>query len=353
MKQNASIREFQSQDEDLAIRLLVSKLPPGQREAAYEKRRRRWRWQYYDNPHNIDGRPFIFTAQVGEDFAGMVCAVPVRLRTPQGTVLATWGTDFIVNPEIRGVGVGKKLLLAWIKRPDVCFVLGYTPVSLRVAQSVGFEEMGGFTTARIVLSRWRFALDSARASRYGDLYRLGKVFLRGQRGWPRDSAFTVEIAAEPDARIAAVWQEVARAYRFCVERDLPYLQWRYCAHPDHKYHFVHLQESGTPCALAVVRFAGGQPPLGVIDDLIVDPRRQDRVGSLLEHTLAYLRSLGAATALLELPGAHAGSVLNRYRCSLAGPLNMILYTPRRSLLAAGIQSPDGWLVSRSDADQDY
>lgn len=353
MKPAVTIREFRAEDEDLAIPLLVSKLPPEKREAAYEPRRRRWRWQYYENPNIEKGRPAIFVAEVDGKFGGMVCTVPVRLRTPHGIVSGSWGMDFIVNPEIRGGGVGKQLLLEWIKAAEVMMVLGYTPVSLKAAQSVGFTEQRGATTVKIVLSLPRLALGLARAGSRRELSQLGQVLLRVNRGGRPDRGFEADSSPEPDPGVAGVWEEVASCYRFCVERDMPYLRWRYGAHPHHKYRFVHLREGNALCGLAVVRIADDGYRLGIVSDFIVDPRRPDRVRALLDHAVAHCRGEKSAAVLMDVPSALAPSILGRYPCALANQLNMIALSHNQALVAAGVQQPDTWLISRSDADQDY
>lgn len=353
MKPDVTIREYRPEDEDLAIRLLVSKLPPEKREAAVEPRRRRWRWQYYQNPNVQPGRPAIIVAEAGGQFGGMVCTVPVRLRTPLGVVTGSWGMDFIVNPEIRGGGVGKRLLLEWIKTADVFAVLGYTPVSLKAAQSVGFTEQRAGTTVKIVLSRLPLAVGLARAGHRRDLQQLGRVFWRASHGGRPDRSFTADEATEPDPAVPGVWDAVAANYRFAVERDLPYLRWRYGAHPHHEYRYVHLRRDGALCAFAVVRIADTAYRLGVVSDFIVDPRQAGAARALLDHVVAHFRARGAAAVMMDLPSALAPAVARRYPCSLSQQLDMISYSPHQAQLAAGVQQPDAWLIARSDADQDY
>jgi len=353
MKPEVTIREYRPEDEDIAIRLLVSKLPPEKREAAVEPRRRRWRWQYYQNPNVQPGRPAIIVAEVGGQFGGMVCTVPVRLRTPLGVVTGSWGMDFIVNPEIRGGGVGRILVGEWIKLSEISAVLGYTPVSLRISVAAGFKEFRAGTTVKIVLSRLPLAVGLARAGQRRDLQQLGGVFLKANRGGRPDRSFTADEASEPDPAVPGVWEAVAANYRFAVERDLPYLRWRYGAHPHHEYRYIHLRRDGALCAFAIVRIAGEGYRLGVVSDFVVDPRQAGAVQALLDHVVAHCRARGAAAVMMDLPSVLAPAVGGRYPCSLSQQLNMISYARREDLLAAGVQQPDAWFIARSDADQDY
>jgi GNAT superfamily N-acetyltransferase len=349
---DVAITKFTREDEADAVKMLVEKLPPSEREGAYETRLRRWRWQYYENPNNPEGEPLIWVARVDGRFGGMVATIPVKLRTPAGYMLGTWGVDFIVDPATRGLGIGKKLLEAWTPCPDVSFVLGWSPVSFRVAVGLGFRVIWGFTNATLVLARGSFGLHLLKAKRRRDLLRFARVFLRGIPGvalssLPVDVTNTVPDGAEE------LWRQVAGSYSFCVERDLPYLDWRYVSHPGHKYHFVRAGGSGLPAGIAVCRLTEDSPPLGVISDLIVDPDRHDIVLALLDATVGFLKSRGAYAVSLDLSPALAPQVLERFPCSLSQPLGMIVHTEDKAVEEAGIFSHGRWYISRSDADQDY
>ena len=150
-----------------------------------------------------------------------------------------------------------------------------------------------------------------------------------------------------------VWGRVSARYGFCVDRDREYLKWRFVSHPTHEYHFVRVGGAGMPDGLAACRTTDDTPPLGIISELIVDPERQDVLVTLLDATVGFLRSRGAYAVDLGLPPALAPRVLERYPCSLAQPLAMIVSTFDKDAEEAGILSPDRWYISRSDSDQDY
>jgi GNAT superfamily N-acetyltransferase len=352
MASEVRVTRFEPDDESQAIRLLVEKLPPAEREGAHEKRLVRWRWQYNHNPNNPDGKPLIWVARVTGGLGGMVATVPVRLRTPKGLVLGMWGVDFIVDSSMRGRGIGRKLLTAWNTHPGVSFVLGWTPASFRVASGVGFKAVWGFTTSTIALSRLRFGMQLMKTSRGRALLRLTRVWLRGN---PRTRHGFLPVAVTRDIPAGAdeLWGQVAKGYRFSVERDVRYLRWRFVSHPTHKYHFVLAGDPGNPAGLAVCRLTGDDPPLGIISDLIVHPTRHDVLVTLLDETVGFLKSGGACALSADLPPALAPQVLRRYRCALERPMGIIVRTQDADFEKAGIFTPDQWYISRSDADQDY
>ncbi len=151
------------------------------------------------------------------------------------------------------------------------------------------------------------------------------MFLRANRGGRPDRSFVADNSPEPDPGVVGVWEEVAANYRFCVDRNMSYLRWRYTTHPYHKYRFVHLRRDKALCAFAVVRIASEEYRLGIVSDFIADPRRPDMVHALLDHTLDYCRSQEASAVLVDLPSVLAPSILKRYPCSLSNQLNMIVF----------------------------
>jgi GNAT superfamily N-acetyltransferase len=347
------IRMFQRSDEGDAIRMLLEKLPPSEREGAYKPRLARWQWQYYDNPNNPEGEPLIWVTTVDDRFAGMVATIPVRVRTPKGLVLGLWGVDFIVDRRMRGMGIGKKLVAAWPEPADIAFVMGWSAVSYKITVDFGFDTVLGFTTADILLSRIGYATTQVRNRERRNLNRLAKVFWRSNPHPHGDGrpGLTIETALPEET--GELWNRVCPAYPFAVERDETYLRWRFERHPSYTYHYVCLRDSDELVGLAVCRLTAEKPPLGVVADLIVDPNCRDLVSDLVDGAIEFLKSGGAYAARMDLPPCLADQILARYRCSLTKDRGMILYYRDQDLKAAGILDPQAWYISRSDADEDY
>jgi GNAT superfamily N-acetyltransferase len=351
MAGEVEVRRFERGDEARAINLLLTKVPPAEREAARAGRVARWQWQYYANPNNPDGNPLIWVAQVGGDFGGMVATVPVKVRTPKGPMLGMWGVDFIVDGRMRGKGLGRKLLEAWLKTSGIAFVRGWSPVSFRVATGVGFEVVWGFTASTIPVSRFGLARQWLRQGKKKDLLDLAKVFAlpnaRRRKGVPGS------ITDEMPPGTGRLCQEVLADYTFAVERDEAYLKWRYMKHPTQKYDFICAGSPAEPTGLVFAHLTDDDPPLGVISDLMVHPGDHDSVLALVGEAMAVLASKGAYAVLADLPPALASTVGAKYRCSIKRNLGMIVCSRDKDLSKAGIFTPGAWYLSRSDADEDY
>jgi GNAT superfamily N-acetyltransferase len=353
MAPEPQVARFERSDEADAIGMLLGKLPPRERESAYNKRLARWKWQYYANPNNPNGRPLIWVARVGGAFAGMVATIPVKVKTPRGPSRGMWGVDFIVSSRMRGVGIGKRLLTEWLKTPGIAFVMGWSPVSFKVAQGVGFEVIWGFTAADVLLSRLGYAVAQVRLRQRRNLKRLAGVFWRTNPRPAKHVTDAVEVERTLPEGAGELWRRVSEAYAFAVERDDAYLRWRFEDHPTHEYRYICLREAGALSGLAICRLTSDSPPLGVAADLLVDPRREDLVSRLFDATMAFLRSGGAYAARMDLPPALAGQIVRRYKCSMVKERGMILHTDDPELHAAGILKPGAWYIGRSDADEDY
>jgi GNAT superfamily N-acetyltransferase len=349
---DVNIRRYERTDEAEAIRLLVEKLPPAERDGAFDRRLLRWKWQYYENPSNPEGEPLIWVAQVGDEFGGMVCTIPVKVRTPIGPVLGMWGVDFVVDPRMRSMGIGKKLLEAWIRTPGIAFVRGWSPVSFRVATGVGFELIWGFPSAKIVLSRFRYGAALLKESKRRELVNLAKVCLLSNR-LSRSGSDSISVGDEIPAGTDNLWAEVSKRYPFAVERDMKYLKWRFTGHPTHRYQFISLHEGGELAGLGIVRLTEGDPPVGVVSDLIVSPGRRELLLDLAAESLRFLKSQGACAALVDLSPAIAPLILDEYRCSVRQEFGMIIRTDDERLKEAGIFKIESWFQGRSDADEDY
>lgn len=352
MIQRTKIRRYEQDDESQAIRLIVGKLPPEERNMAFEKRLRRWRWQYNENPKNPDNQPLIWIAESGGAVVGLIGTVPIELRTPLGISQAAWGADLVVDPNFRGMGIGKELVNTWMKSVPIAMGRGYNPVSYSIGINLGFKTIMGFTTAILVLSRMRYLLQSLRGKQYMHLAKAVGILARPNPVLGRIRRTALVTDTLPSGT-ALLWTKASRVYSFAVERNLEYLTWRFLHHPTHCYYFIVMGDLTHPVGLAIVRLDAGEMPLGIISEMIVDPQNVDIALSLFAEAVAFLNSKGAHSVLFDLPPLLALPILKAYRCILKCKLGMIIYTNDNRIEASGLLNPKLWYLSRSDSDVDY
>src|SRR2546426_320994 len=115
-----------------------------------EASRRRWAWQYRDNPRS-DGAPEIWVAREGARILGQYASMPVRLWWGDREVRASWGMDVFLREEVRGQGVGALLFDTWSQNVDVALGLGLTTSSYNLFQKLGYRDVGPVPFYRKIL----------------------------------------------------------------------------------------------------------------------------------------------------------------------------------------------------------
>jgi hypothetical protein len=230
--------------------------------------------------------------------------------------------------------------------------LGWRTGGLRSSLAAGLRLIKGFTTGSLVVSPLRFGVIALRHRHYKDVGRLmGAVLRDGAKRRGTGTGATVSASFPPGT--ARLWVRVAKAYRFAVDRDTAYLDWRYAAHPEHTYSVVHAGPAEAPTALAVCRMTDGRPPAGIISDLLADPHDPESVLHIVEAATDFLKAQGAFAVNVDLPPALADHLMRSSRYKVFRPLAMLIKTAVPQLEGDGIRDPQAWYLSLSDSDQDY
>jgi GNAT superfamily N-acetyltransferase len=354
MADRPQMRRYRRQDDEAAtVRFLLSKLAPAKREEAFRERVVRWRWQYYDNPHNPEPEPIIFVAEAEGAIVGLLCPLAVTLRTKAGLVSASWGNDWLVEPRYRGTGLGWAMMEARVKSfPVALSSWALSARAYEVIAKLGLAPVPGFTRAWIVLSRWRCGRLLAAGRRYRKLLELLRLppELRRLKKQVRPG---IEVVTELPQDSGDLWERVSTNYGFAIDRSLKYLEWRYRGHPTQKYRFVTARHEGALIGLAVVRLTADRPPLGSICDLLADPGDSALVSSLISAALDDLRSLGACAAIADFPPKLAGAFLSVGKPVLTEELQILISEGGRAYADAGIFDAASWYLSRADSDIDF
>jgi GNAT superfamily N-acetyltransferase len=201
--------------------------------AAAEASRKRWRWQYQDNPAFAQSGPVVWTAREGVRPLGQMATMRVGLYWGGREVQASWGIDYFVRKDARGRGLGTLLLETWNAHEELTMAVGVTPFSYPVFKKVGFRFVGSVPFFQKVL-------DTGAVSRR----RLGKplgivaapVLAAGLR-----LILGAEPPAPPDVEVLRVtsfgldydglWERAREGYVMCVRRDAAYLSWKYARSP--------------------------------------------------------------------------------------------------------------------------
>jgi GNAT superfamily N-acetyltransferase len=263
-----------------------------------EGSRRRWHWQYGENPEREKEGPAIWVAREGADVLGQYASMPVRLFWGGDEVRSSWGMDVFLRPQARGKGVGARLFTAWSDHVEVALGLGLTPSSYGLFKKLRYHDVGPVpffqkvVDARAVASRrWGPALGAIAGTALG----LGWSLRHPERR--RAAPVAVEPITAFGAEFDALWARARASYAMCVRRDAAYLQWKYVLCPHRGYTLHAARRGGELAGFAVSRqedYRGLR--LGWIVDVFADAADHEAKDALLGAVLDGFRAGGVARA---------------------------------------------------------
>lgn len=347
------IRRYAKSDETPSVRLLLSKLPTAEVDAEFPARRKRWRWQYYENPGNPGDEPVLWVASTEASLVGLICPLAVRLKTPKGIMTASWCNDWIVSRQARGSGLGRALEEKWQHTYPVALGREYSDRAYEVSVSLGFATVGGFRTGLFVLSRSALAKRLYRLKHYRELGRLFRLPPKINLGRRKRPGSAHRVATTLPNGVVVLWEQVAEAYPFAIDRNREYLKWRYESHPTHRYEFITLNEGGKLSGVAVVRIGEGRAPIGVVEEVIVHPGKPDFGTALVGAAVEHLKGRGACAVRIDIPPKLDGPVLRVPYPWLGQDLAILVSSDDPDLPGMGINEAANWYLSRGDSDADF
>jgi hypothetical protein len=318
-----------------------------------ESSRRRWRWQYLENPANVDG-PEIWIARDGDTLLGQYASMPVRLWWGDREVRSSWGMDVFVTQAARGRGIGALLFTTWSDHVEVALGLGLTPSSHGLFQKLRYDDVGPVPFFQKVLDARAVAtrrLGGVIGPLAGPL--LGAALRVIAPDAPREQG-GVDIAPIESfgSDYDALWQEAGPSYAMCVRRDRAYLNWKYVACPHRTYERYEARRGGALVGYVISRQEDYQGTrLGWIIDVFTragDAAAQDAlVGAVLEG----FRFGGVARAQCFAMNGGLGAVL-KARGFLAGKSPMQFCVRSRAGGPAPFSDTGRWHVMFGDSDMD-
>ena len=106
-----------------------------------ERSRRRYDWQYFENPNTPDDGPVIWMAREGDTLLGQMATMPLPMWWGDREVRASAGNDYFVRKSAQGRGIGIALSNRWADEDDVALALGLTPSSYPLFKKL-FTDVG-------------------------------------------------------------------------------------------------------------------------------------------------------------------------------------------------------------------
>jgi GNAT superfamily N-acetyltransferase len=322
--------------------------------ALSESNRRRWRWQYLENPETEALGPAIWVARENGRVLGQYASMPVRLFWGGREVRASWGMDVFLSAAARGQGLGARLFTCWSDHVDVALGLGLTTSSYRLFQKLNYHDVGP-------VPFYRKVLDARAVARR----RLGRV-LGPPLGLPlrvalslvqREQAVSahgleVRIVHGFGPEYDTLWERARGSYAMCVRRDRAYLDWKYARCPHQSYELREARRQGTLAGFAVSRHEDYRGlRLGWVIDVFAEAGDHETRDALLEAVLEGFRVAGVARAQAFAMNAALGADLKR-RGFRRAPSPMQFCVRTRVEDEGALADRGRWHVTFGDSDMD-
>ena len=308
-------------------------------------------WYFLQNPNTEEQGPPVWVVKSEREIVGQVATIPVELKAGENTTKAVWILEFILLPEFRGQGLGKRLVEEVGKSYPTMITLGINEASTRVFTSLGWKPLGG-------IHRYHRMLFLGSAAKKGGLtggaLDLLSLPLRiSLKGWQQAGRFEIRHDQTVDAELDTLWKRASRQWQAAVRREHRYLTWQFLSQPGKKFELIKLYERGTLAGYAVLFFrrggAAGRPPKAAISDLVYDERKSAEViDGLLDAALqmAIERRAGSlVTDVLDLCLERRLKKHGFWRIQKS-PRFMASSTEFSEVL----YRPENWYLTRADSD---
>jgi GNAT superfamily N-acetyltransferase len=264
-----------------------------------EASRRRWRWQYLDNPATGPEGPEIWVAREDGRVLGQYASMPVRLWWGGRLVRSSWGMDVFLRAEARGKGLGARLFTAWSDHVEVALGLGLTPSSYGLFKKLGYRDVGPVPFFQKVLDPKAVAarrMGPSLGAAAGPLLGLALKTLHPEAPAPDTGVEVKTVTAFGDG-YDTLWERAGGSYAMCVRRDAAYLDWKYVRCPHRRYALREARREGELLGFAVSRdedYRGLR--LGWIVDVFAHAEDQEVREALLGSVLDSFRESRVARA---------------------------------------------------------
>jgi GNAT superfamily N-acetyltransferase len=336
-------------DEEELFRLYADVFGDGMTEAS----RRRWRWQYLENPQ-AGGAPAIWVAREDGRVLGQYASMPVRLWWAGRELDASWGMDVFVRAEARGKGVGAELFTTWSDNVEVALGLGLTPSSYGLFQKLRYDDVGPvpfFVRPLDARALMRRRLGPGLGDVAGLALAAALRVFRPERKRAHQG-LQVQAVERLGADADALWERARGGYAMCVRRDAAYLDWKYGRCPHQRYALREVRRAGTLAGYAVSRqqdYRGTR--LGWIVDVFTEAEDDDARDALVGAVLQDFRDGGVARAQAFAMHGPLARALRR-RGFLERPSPMQFCVRARAESGDVLRRPRDWHVVFGDSDMD-
>ena len=350
MAGDVQIKQFELAEQAALLSFLRVAYPdePRKSEPAF------WHWHYLENPHTAPDNIPLWVVKDGEQIVGQLATIPVVLKVGETETRAIWILDFIVLPQYRGQGLGKRLVLTAGEAYPTMITLGINEQSTGVFRSLKWVALGGVHRYHRLLYPGETFRETAGLGPLRNLLNFCYAPFRPHHAQTRHTGSGVlrEITAF-DAAFADLWQRAAAQWPCAVVRSPRSLEWQFIRQPGKKFAVRGLYQQDQLVGYVVLFFRkegrSGYSPKAAITDLCYDAGLSPQVvDELLKAALRMALERHAGSLVTDVLDPLVESRLQRlgfWRMN-AAPQFMASTAGHQDL----IYDERNWFLTRADSD---
>ena len=247
----------------------------------YERFSRYWKWRKAPLSFSMEEKAVIAVVDQRKT-VGCVGLVPADIRLPGKKIKSMWQQDSMVSPEVRGRGIGKKLVVKGRESCALSLAKGTSNAMYGLRKALGYQDVPhsnylirvcrptaipGSLLKRVMthaLGLWSDFIPFPKTGKVDSIHRITEF----------DSSFDDLAASLMDSRTLRHW------------KGKDYLNWRYMRCPGKEY-TVYKAGREKACGSIVVNCVGADSDEGWIVDMICGPKDKRTAYALIKAALDY------------------------------------------------------------------
>ncbi len=258
-----------------------------------------WKWKYLDNPIKDN---YIGVGLHNNKIVGVDHAIPNFIKIGDKIHLCSYGADVAVHPDYRRMGIfGRVREVRQRLANEAGVLLNYhvtsNPIIIKTNIKAGRPSFPKkiINLVRItninkqlenmpVKNAWYYKLGFNVSKTINDLKNISHYFDY------HNEKLQVTTVNKFDERINRFWNKVSDHYNFIIQKNITYLNWRYCDHRAGNFHIKQIEGNDNEilgyCVLSINQTQNNYK-IGYIIDLLSLPERLDVADALIKDVVGF------------------------------------------------------------------
>lgn len=350
MPSDVQIKQFELSEKDALLSFLRLAYPgePRRSDPAF------WKWHFLENPCAGPNDIPLWLVKAGDDIVGQMATIPFNLKVGEAEERALWSIDFIVFPEYRGRGLGKRLVQAahethWQSMME----LGHNEQSGAVFRNLDWASLGTINRYHKLLFPGDAIREVSRLAPVRYLANLIYAPFRPNLTVLSEVRGTLREVSSFDSSFDDLWREARVQWPCAAVRNSQFLEWQYLKQPGKKFDVLGFYEDDCLLGYVVLFFRKAEPG-GVLSKAAITDicyratNSQAVIDALLQGALQLAVERRAGGMVTDILDARVEQRLHHFgfwRIKKAPPF-MVKTAEQQNLM----YERKNWFLTRGDAD---